>query len=410
MDTLTIWPGVRGLSFLLAVLAGAVLASFAPVAQAVVLEGTGQAAIRDGDMDAARSEARRAALREVALQYEARIASEETVSNGVVTDSRLTVASRAQARDVQLIQESRHGNLLRVTLRADMTSGSSCGGDAYRLKKKVAVTGFPVMQPEQARYGRLDDAGEMLPQAIQAQLRNSGDFQVLSANDLQLLGDLLNAPTRQAFDNRLSNVTGLARELGAQFVVAGVIRDMALVDASAWNTSMAGRLKRGLGVVNQNRRFVADMIVYDGFSGTPVYQKRFQTEAVWDESIGGSTGFGSAGFQQTSYGRAVSGVITAMAKAVDEALTCQPFMTRITRVDGEKVTLSSGASAGLRPGDELHLYRSYSYFDSKGATPELSDSKSTVTLDSVHPEFSNGWMGAPGAQVNIQRDDIAIVW
>lgn len=388
-----------------------VLAGLSSLADAVVLEGTGQAVIREGDMEAARQQARRAALREVALQYEARIASEETVSNGVVTDSRLTVASRARARNAQIIHEARHGNLLRVTLRADMTSDSACGTNSgHRLQKKVAVTGFPVLFPEQARFGRISDAGEILPLRLQTRLREGGAFQVLSANNLQLFDQPLNGPTSQGFDNRLSNVSDLARELNAQFVVAGVIRDMGIVDPSVWDTSVASRLKRGVGLGNQNRRFVADMVVYDGFSGTPVYQKRFETQAQWDEKIAGSSGFGSAGFQQTAYGHAVRKVIDEMAEAVDKALVCQPFMTRITRVDGNKVTLASGASNGLRPGEELHLYRSFRYFDSKGGTPELRDSQTTVTLDNVHPEFSNGVIATPGGQLNIQRDDIAIVW
>ncbi|MEE3116785.1 MAG: FlgT C-terminal domain-containing protein, partial [Pseudomonadota bacterium] len=95
---------------------------------------------------------------------------------------------------------------------------------------------------------------------------------------------------------------------------------------------------------------------------------------------------------------------------VNGALACQPFMTRITRVDGNRVTLESGATAGLRPGDELHLYRSARYFDSLAGTPELTDSGLAVTLNNVHPDFSNGRTGSVGAQVNIQRDDIAIIW
>ncbi|MDX1634211.1 MAG: flagellar assembly protein T N-terminal domain-containing protein [Marinobacter sp.] len=382
-----------------------------PAAQAVVLEGTGQAVIRNGDLDTARNDARRAALREVALQYEAQIASEETLTNGVLTDSRLTVASRAQARDVRIINEYRNGNLLRVTVRADMSASASCGaGDAFRLRKQVAVTGFPILYPDQARVGRLDDAGEILPQALQAALQQQGDLQVYGATTVRMFESLRNAPTEQRFDNRLTNVVGLARELGVQFVVTGVIRDLGIADPSAWGSSVLDRLQRGVGLVDQSRRFVADLMIYDGFSGTPIYQQRFSTEGQWNAGPGASTGFGSAGFQATDYGQAVNGLLAEMKTAVNQALACQPFMTRITRVDGEKVTLDSGAAAGLRPGDELHLYRSYSYFDAPGATPELRDAEVKVRLDSVHPEFSNGLIPMPAGQANLQRDDLAIIW
>lgn len=382
-----------------------------PAAQAVVLEGVGHATIHGGDVDAAREKARRAALRDVALRYEAQISSRDTVENGVVTESRLQVASSARARDARIVDEYRRGDLLRVTVRADMSAGSSCGvGEAAGLKKRVAVTGFPILYTDQARVGRIDDAGEILPQQLQASLRETGRLQVYGATTSRLFQDLLNAPTQQKFDNRLTNVIQVARELDVQFVVTGVIRDLGVSDPSAWGTSVLDRLQRGVGVANQNRRFVADLMVFDGFSGAPVYQQRFATEAQWDAGPGASAGFDSAGFQETAYGQAVSGIMADMSSAVQEALTCQPFITRITRVDGNRVTLASGATAGLRPGDELHLYRSQSFFDSLGGTPELSDSQTRMTLNNVHPDFSNGEMPLSGGEINIQRDDVAIVW
>ncbi|MFL1467768.1 flagellar assembly protein T N-terminal domain-containing protein [Marinobacter sp. DUT-3] len=382
-----------------------------PAAQAVVLEGVGHATIHGGDVDAAREEARRAALRDVALRYEAQISSRDTVENGVVTESRLQVASSARARDARIVDEYRRGDLLRVTVRADMSAGSSCGaGQAAGLKKRVAVAGFPILHPDQARVGRIDDAGEILPQQLQASLRETGRLQVYGATTSRLFQDLLNAPTQQKFDNRLTNVIQVARELDVQFVVTGVIRDLGVSDPSAWGTSVLDRLQRGVGVANQNRRFVADLMVFDGFSGAPVYQQRFATEAQWDAGPGASAGFNSAGFQETAYGQAVSGIMADMSSAVQEALACQPFITRITRVDGNRVTLASGATAGLRPGDELHLYRSQSFFDSLGGTPELSDSQTRMTLRNVHPDFSNGEMPLSGGEINIQRDDVAIVW
>ena len=380
-------------------------------AQAVVLEGVGHATIYNNDVDSARQEAKKAALRDVSLQYETRISSRDTMENGVVTESRLQVASSARAKSVEVVDEHRRGNLLRVTVRADMSAGGQCqAGGAAELRKRVAVTGFPMVYPDQARIGRIGDAGEVLPQLLQADLQRGGQLQVFGATTQRLFDDLLNAPTHQKFNNRLSNVIQVARELGVQFVVTGVIRDVGVSDPDAWGSSVIDRLQRGIGAVNQNRRFVVDMMVYDGFSGAPVYQERFSAEARWNAGPGASDGFGSAGFRETEYGQAVTGLMNNMVSAVNEALACQPFITRVTRVDGNKVTLDSGATAGLRPGDELKLYRSASFFDSPGAPPELVDSRTTMTVNNVHPDFSNGSMPTYGGLINIQRDDVAIVW
>jgi len=381
-------------------------------AQAVVLEGVGHASIYNEDLASARAEARNAAMRDLALQYESQVSTRDTMENGVLTESRMRLVSSAKARNVKIIDEHRTGDMLRVTVRGDISAGQgSCsGGEAGRLKKRVAVTGFPLLYPDQARVGRIDDAGEILPQRLQQGLRESGDLQVFSATSSRLFSDLLNAPTVQQGSNRLTNVIQVAREMGVQFVVTGVIRDVGVADPAAWGSSVLDKMQRGMGASDMRRRFAVDMVVLDGFSGSPVYQQRFEAAADWNAGPGSSTGFGSAGFRKTHYGEAVAGAISDMTQAVTEALACQPFMTRITRVDGQRVTLASGATAGLRPGDELHLYRSARYFDSLGGTPELSDSQMKVTLNNVHPDFSNGLMPQVGGQVNIQRDDIAIIW
>lgn len=385
---------------------------FGPATQAVVLEGVGHANIHNGDLETARAEARKAAIRDLSLQYEAEVSTHDTMENGVITESRMRLASSARARNVEIIDEHRSGNLLRVIVRGDISEGrSQCGaGDSARLKKRVAVTGFPMLYPDQARVGRIGDAGEILPQQLQQRLREQGGLQIFGATTSRMFTDLLNAPTVQESSNRLTNVLQLSREMGVQFVVTGVIRDLGVADPSAWGTSVLSKMQRGIGAVDQRRRFVADVIVFDGFSGAPVYQQRFATAADWDAGPGSSAGFGSAGFQKTAYGRSVNGVIEEMASAVSEALTCQPFMTRIARVDGHSVTLESGATAGLRPGDELQLYRSKQYLDAPGETPELQDSQVSVTLEKIQPHFSSGTMPQLGGIVNIQREDIAIIW
>ena len=379
---------------------------------AVILEGVGHASIHDDDLASARAEARNAAMRDLALQYEAQVNTSDTMENGVLTQSRMRLASSAKARNVKVIDEHRSGNLLRVTVRGDISAGTaSCeGGEAARLKKRVAVTGFPLLYPDQARVGRIDDAGEILPQLLQQGLRETGSLQVFSTTSTRLFADLLNAPTMQEGGNRLTNVIQVAREMGVQFVVTGAIRDIGVADPAAWGSSVLDKMQRSIGASDMRRRFAVDMVVLDGFSGSPVYQQHFETAADWNAGPGISAGFGSAGFRKTHYGEAVAGVIGDMTRAATDALACQPFMTRITRVDGQLVTLASGATAGLRPGDELHLYRSARYFDSLGGTPELSDSQMKVTLNNVHPDFSNGRMPQVGGQVNIQRDDIAIIW
>ncbi|RBP70951.1 flagellar assembly T-like protein [Marinobacter nauticus] len=386
-------------------------------AHGVVLEGVGHANIRENNLDQARTEARQAAMRDLALQYQARVSTRDTMENGELVGSHTELSAMAQVRNATIVDEYRSGNLLRVIVRAEMSdaeghAGSCKAGQASGLRKRVAVTAFPITRPEQGGGAALDDAGEQLPRELVARLQQQGQLQVLGATSLQLFSNLPDAPTSQKnlASNHLTNVVQLARELGAQFVVAGVIRDIGLADPGAWGSSILDRMQRGIGMADTTRRFEAEVMVFDGFSGSPVFRQRFETSARWQPDGSGTGGFASAGFESSEWGQAVDGVIAEMTAAVNNALACQPFMARITRVDGNRVTLASGATAGLRPGDELNLYRSQRYFDSLDGTPELSDTGVTLTLDNVHPDFSNGRIPTEGGLINVQRDDLAIIW
>lgn len=397
----------------------AVMGLWCLTAQAVVLEGVGHGTIVEGNLDQARADARQAAMRDLALQYDATVSTEDTLENGELTHSHTQLSAMAQVRNATIVDEYRSGNLLRVTVRAELASaeagsrGSSCNaGDAAGLRKRVAVTGFPILHTEQGGNRSLDDASEQLPQALVARLQERGQLQVLGATGLQLFNDPQNAPTSRTNlgTNHLTNVVQVARELGAQFVVSGVIRDMGLNDPDAWGSSIFARMQRSAGAVDTTRRFEAEIMVFDGFSGSPVFQQRFHTRAEWQPDGPGTEGFANGGLPRSAWGEAVSGVIDQMSTAVSEALRCQPFMARIARVDGQKVTLETGATAGLRPGDELNVYRSQRYFDALDGTPELADAGVSITLDNVHPDFSTGRLGTSSGQVNIQRDDVAIIW
>ncbi|GHD50158.1 hypothetical protein SAMN05216429_108178 [Marinobacter persicus] len=397
------------------ILISVLLALVPTLSLATVLEGVGHATIQENNLDKARAEARKAAMRDLALQYDARISARDEMENGELVTSTTEMSAVADIRNATVVDEYRSGNLLRVTVRGELSEAGSenCkAGKASGLRKRVAVTGFPMVDTAQGGNRSVDDAGEKLPQALVARLQQRGNMQVLGSSRLQLFERLPDAPTSRSNKaaNQLTNVVQVARELGAQFVVSGVIRDIGLADPTAWGSSIVDKMQRGIGFSDTERRFEVEMMVFDGFSGAAVHRQRFVTSADWEPDGNGSGGFDSAGFEKSEWGQAVSQVMDQMAMEVSSTLNCQPFMARIARVDGNKVTLESGATAGLRPGDELAVYRSQRYFDALGATPELKDAGVSLTLDNVHPDFSNGTMPSDGRQINIQRDDIAIIW
>ena len=376
------------------------------------VEGTGQAVIMNGDVQRARSAARQAALRDAALRFEARVQTSDTVHNGVLTDSRLTVASQARASRVKVISERQGGGVLRLTLQADMgAAGPACqGGQGSAYRKRVAVAAFPLLKPEQAAFGGLGNAGRALPAALYQALLQGTQVQPFEVSERQLFADLHDAPTQVGADNRLDKTLALAREMNVQFVVSGVIEDISMVDPQGWGTSIVDRMQRGLGLSEKSRRFAVSLYVHDGFSGALVDERRFAISAPWDVDQNTDVGFGTAAFWHSGFGQAVRGVVNQMRAEVAQAIACQPFMARITRVDDQRVYLAAGAGSGIRPGDHLALYRSNRFLDAPGSMPELEDTHTELKITAVNPEFASGVIPVEAGRVNLQRDDIAVVW
>ncbi len=394
------------------VLLMAAMLGFAAPASALWVVGTGKAIIRDGNVEQARETARKRALRDAAMQFEAHVQSSDRVVNGVVSKSQLTVESSARARRVITVSEGREGPVEHVILKADMVAGGqSCGqGNADQYRKRVAVAGFALLDPEQAAFGGLGDADRGLPQALYSDLRKSGSVQPFAVTRRQLFADTGDAPTRSQSDNQLKKSVALARQMNVQFVVSGVIRDMSLSDPDAWGSSIIDRMARGIGLKDKRRRLVVDLFVNDGFSGALVDEKQFAVTAKWNLDQDARVGFGTTAFWGSDYGQATAGLVKQMRDEVINAIACQPFMVRITRVDNRQVYLAAGAASGIRPGDRLKLYRSYSAIDDPGTMPELKDTHRQLKVTAVNPEFSSGTINIEAGRINLQRGDIAVVW
>jgi len=384
----------------------------APVA-AVWVEGVGEAVIADGDTEKAREQARNAALRNAALQYEVHVASSDTVSNGVLTDTRLTVVSSANVHEIRNEHSSRHGQRMRVSLEARLSNSPApdCGGKGRsEYSKRVGIAGFHVINPDQGGIGRLEGLERAVPERIAAELAESRNLRAYSATHLKLFEDGRNAPTRLEHRNRLTNALELADEMNVQFVVSGVVRDFGVEEPDTWGSSVWRSMRRGLGTLNRERRFVLDLFIHDGLSGAPILQQRFTTSGTWDRGPGDRTGFATAAFDNTPYGEKVNQLLAQVAKQVDDGVACQPFMAKVERVDNHNVRIGAGASSGIRPGDTLRLYRRERFLELPNHMPELHDSHTEVKIRQVHPDFSSGEMPVQGGRVNIQRGDMVIAW
>jgi hypothetical protein len=376
------------------------------------IQATGQAVIKNGQIDLAREAARKDALRDAAMKYGASVDSLDQMSNGSLIKSSLSVKASGRAKQVKILNEEQDGNLLKLHILADMVDTQSCSPnhiDGYR--KKVAFVGFSMVKPDEATVGQIYDIERALPGILTNMMSGYKDVRGFQASNLRLYDDVVNAPTRMTHRRTLTKAIKLASQMGVQFVVSGVIRDLSLVSPSAYKSSRLLNFARFVGLADKRRHFAIDVYIHDGFSGEILFQKTYQTTGNWSADLDASMGFGSPEFMKTDYGQHVGQLLARVADDIDDALKCQPFMTRITRVDGRTLQFDSGANSGVRPGDKLAVYRTLRLYEADLIqNTELTNVKAALTVSQVHPGFASGKLVVDAGRLNIQQDDMLIAW
>ena len=384
----------------------------APAAHADWIQVTGKAQLQDGLYDQARQHAYDDALQQAVMQFGMQVQSSQQLQDGMLVEDELRVSGKATVSQAVLLDEYISQGALHLKMNVELDTVPVCPeSSASQYRKKVAVLGFSLQTPDQAQTGALYDVERGVASYLSQAFDRLGGLIAMEQSQQALYHDARNAPVGLSAQRTVSSAAGIARQMDVQFVVSGVVRDLSLADASEFSTSVWSKLRRLSQQANLNRRFVVDVFVHDGFSGAIVWQRQYAAEAAWTEDASEVVGFDSPRFRNTPYGLAVSSKLDEIARTIDQQLRCQPFMTRISRVDGKILHFASGATSGIRPGDQFSLYRTeYMEHADQSSSFELSNVKSAVTVTQVHPEFGSASIAIDPGRLNIQEDDVLVAW
>ncbi len=373
---------------------------------------TGVAEVHQNNYQDARERARNNALQQAVEMFGAQVQSHQTVENGVLVKDHLNVSSDARVRQSRVVDQFVKFKKLNLVMDVEIEEIPSCpSSQASQYKKKVAILGFALESAEQKNAGALTNIERGIAGQLNRALLRNDQVLVYEHSHVSMHQEFINAPSHLSEQNTLTKIAKYARELGVQFVVSGVVRDLGFEDKISQSTSVWSGLVKTFGKPNTKRRFALELFVHDGFSGAIIWQRVFSLSEDWSAEVNARVGFGSGKFNQMAYGKAVNGMLSSIATMIDEQLACQPFMTRISRIEGKTMHFSSGAASGIRPGDKLSLYRTFNYFDAdmlKGT--ELTNVKTVLTVSQVHPNFGSGTITVDPGRINIQEDDLLVVW
>jgi hypothetical protein len=378
------------------------------------VEATGEVEIMYDDINGARLRAIRQAIENAAMQVNAQVSSTQVLENGSLTVDRLRIHSNARVHQVELISEQQDGDVFSVVIEARVSERQTCATHmANTFRKSIAVTGFAMQYPEQSTLGHLGSVDRTFATYLVNGLNGLQGIRALDANYLSLYPVAASAPTQLSPDNALTQAVTASEQLGVQFIVSGVIRDLSMVNPDApyvkpWDKWME---KARITKEPRSRRFVFDLYVHDGYSGALVFQSRYSAEGLWNVRHHEKVGFATAGFWSTDYGQQVQKLVAMSIQDLQQNVQCQPFMASISRTQGNRIYLASGASSGLRPGDAVTVYRTSSFFDrDQTRYTQITDTKLMATIKQVQPHFAIAELPVRVEQMNIQQDDLVIAW
>ncbi len=383
------------------------LLSTTVVAQTV--DVVGEAIIYNDDIPDARYRATQQAIKQAVLESGSRVSVKDQLNNGEL-ESSLEIRSSSHVQKAKIISEEQNGDFLTLVARIEVTPDSQCSsGPTSYYKKTVGVTGFELQVPQQAALGELSNIARALPKSLADEINKQGYLKALTATNIAIYPDIINAPSSTNFDGSLTNVTRISEQLGVQYIVSGVIRDIGEIYLRRPNDKYSKDLEAE--EIDKERKFVVDIYIYDGFSGALLFEHRYNEIGNWDISDHARVGFGSAKFWSIHYGKVVQQALKESALDTSEQLRCQPFIANIFRTEGNKIHISAGSLAGIKQGDKFNVYRRYEVFNQlQSAQTQLNNANISVTIKQVQPNFSVGELVVDSHILNVQQQDVVIAW
>ncbi|WP_236037223.1 flagellar assembly protein T N-terminal domain-containing protein [Marinomonas vulgaris] len=372
------------------------------------VDAQGQAIIYNGDLVDARYRATQQAIKQAVLESSSRVNVKDELYNGEL-ESNLDIRSSGYVQQARILSEEQNGDFLTVLARVEVTPDSQCStGPTSYYKKTVGVTGFELQVPQQARLGELSNISRELPKKLADAINQQGYLRALTATNIAIYPDLINAPSSTNNDGSLTNVTRISEQLGVQYIISGVIRDIGEVYLRFPDDKYSASNED---IIEKQRNFVVDMYIYDGFSGALLFEHRYNEVGNWDISDHARIGFGSAKFWTVHYGKVVQQALKESALDTSEELRCQPFIANIFRTEGNRIHISAGSLAGVKQGDKFNVYRRYEVFNQlQSAQTQLNNANISVTIKQVQPNFSVGELVVDSHILNVQQQDVVIAW
>ena len=383
-------------------------------AQGKEVEVIGQAVIGQQGQNQIRQKALEDAIRQASLMSKASVRSSQILQGLNLVADDVEVRANGSVENIQVLKEWDDDGIFYIKIRANALSVPSCPSkDHLGLRKTIAIAGFPVQNREQLLNGHLDDIEHKMAEQFVMMLNREGNVQSINAGHLQLYSQVNSAPASWTSRHTLTTAVNVAKHVGAQYVVSGVIRDMDMVNPEAREARFYDKPLSWVGMKRKKRlrQFAIDIFVHDGVSGVMLLQKVYTTAGEWIQPRNARIGFATAEFWKSEYGKQIRILLKDISLDIDGTLKCQPFMSRIVRAQDKKVYINAGTNSGIRPGHKLKLVKARYFYDVESQERmQLDPTGEYMTIKKVQPSFAIAEVSKTLNRLHIQVDDYAVTW
>lgn len=309
-------------------------------------ETQGHARTNDTSIELARTSAVENALKKALLVSGASVSSVQQVVNGLLTQDQMSVRASGSVNSIEIIDEIHTGNLITVTIRADIfPQERKCF--AVNFKKSLLITRSHLLNREQANIGEIYNIDKAVMRKLSAELNEQSSFAktntiISNKTDFSRLNNSLDSDKIMELTKSLSQTTD------SQYIMFSEISNISF-DKKSTNSWLFWQ--QGI----YPRNFTINFYLYNGVNGELVWQNTYHNNAPWTFTKRIIVDVDGSAFWHSQYGQMIEEIIDKVVKDIDENIMCEPSQGTVLQVKGNEVTINLGRDHGLKIGDEFSL-------------------------------------------------------
>jgi len=363
-------------------------------------ESQGVASIKNNDKKAAKAQAVQNALKKALLVAGASVSSVQQVVNGLLTQDEISIRASGSVNSLELVSENYSGELVTVTIRADIFSQEKkCFAADYR--KSMLLTRSNILHREQANIGNIYAIDKTLIKQLANKIQQQGIY-LDTKLALQTKTEFSRFNQSLQTQNLKSLAISLANRTDSQYVFFSEIQDLSLAndENNQWQFWQKNIYQR---------QFNIALYIHDGSTGERILAKHYQNSAPWPFDKRQQVDVTSYNFWQSDYGQQISQTLDNMVSDIDENMMCQPTQGRIVQVNGNSLTFNLGKRHGVKVGDEFSLLHLNNFIsDDKRSYSGFNISPYKVIVHSVSQDSAHATTTEQHILDNIQINDLAV--